>query len=193
LITGPNEITGANATASSAIDTHGGVFGGQVGCNYQFASNWVVGVEGSLSGTDVKGSITDPIFGSGSFISVKTDMIGSAVARLGFTAMNNHALFYVKGGIAGERNKWSSSPLGFLGAEDRLGWTAGAGVEWAFTRVWSVFLDYSHYEFGQNGGTFTVQNSFFGGPIFLSSDSLTSTGGHLDVVKVGVNLKLFGR
>src|SRR5262249_33869044 len=29
---------------SGKIDTSGAVFGGQVGCNYQFANNWVIGV-----------------------------------------------------------------------------------------------------------------------------------------------------
>ena len=31
-------------------NTSGGVAGGQVGCNYQFAANWVVGVEGEPGG-----------------------------------------------------------------------------------------------------------------------------------------------
>src|ERR1700731_2588664 len=37
------------------FDTSGAVFGGQVGCDYQFAGNWVLGVQGAISGTDING------------------------------------------------------------------------------------------------------------------------------------------
>src|SRR6516165_4425149 len=35
-----------NGAARGAVDTSGGLIGGQVGCNYQYASNWVFGVQG---------------------------------------------------------------------------------------------------------------------------------------------------
>jgi outer membrane immunogenic protein len=36
----------------------------------------------------------------------------------------------------------------FDATENRIGWTAGAGVEWAFTPEWSVKLEYNYYGFG---------------------------------------------
>ena len=36
----------------------------------------------------------------------------------------------------------------FDATENRIGWTAGAGVEWAFTPEWSVKLEYDYYGFG---------------------------------------------
>src|SRR5882757_8257994 len=47
-------------SASGNIDTSGAVFGGQVGCNYQFSGNWVVGIEGMGAATDLHGSQLNP-------------------------------------------------------------------------------------------------------------------------------------
>ena len=31
---------------------------------------------------------------------------------------------------------------------DRTGWTAGAGIEWAFAPHWSANVEYNYYDFG---------------------------------------------
>ena len=36
------------------------VIGGQIGCDYQFSPNWVVGIEGGASGSSLKGSTVVP-------------------------------------------------------------------------------------------------------------------------------------
>src|SRR5438874_725251 len=36
-------------TGSTTIDTSGAIFGGQIGCDYQFAGNFVIGVQGSAA------------------------------------------------------------------------------------------------------------------------------------------------
>ena len=41
----------------------------------------------------------------------------------------------------------------FDGLENRLGWTAGAGVEWALWDDWSVKLEYDYYGFGTRNVT----------------------------------------
>src|ERR1700753_3652631 len=41
---------------TAGIDPSGGLAGGTVGCNYQFAGNWVVGIEGDVSWTNLNGS-----------------------------------------------------------------------------------------------------------------------------------------
>src|SRR4051812_4694406 len=42
----------ANGTTQRAA-TRGGLAGGQIGCDYQFAGGWVVGVEGSAAWADI--------------------------------------------------------------------------------------------------------------------------------------------
>ena len=54
----------------------------------------------------------------------------------------DHWLFYGKGGVAWANNKYSvtrhvppGTPFDFEGLSMRTGWTAGAGVEWAFAEI----------------------------------------------------------
>jgi outer membrane immunogenic protein len=172
-----------STSAALGIDTHGGVFGGQVGCNYQFATNWVFGVEASFAGANIKGDVVDPL-DSANVFSVKTNFLGSATARVGYAAFNNQGLFYLKGGLAGARNKWSSSLIGADLKEDRLGWTAGGGFEWAFTPQWSAFIEYAHYGFNNSGTTFTRTDV-----IAATVDTVSTGSQRIDVVKAGVNFK----
>ena len=56
--------TSFGVTYSNGLDAHGGLGGVQVGCNYQFSPNWVVGIQGDIAAADIQGStIVDP-FGS---------------------------------------------------------------------------------------------------------------------------------
>jgi hypothetical protein len=41
-------------------DTSGFLGGGQVGCNYQLAANWVIGIEGDGSAADIHGDVNAP-------------------------------------------------------------------------------------------------------------------------------------
>src|SRR5262245_19458127 len=45
-------------------DTSGFLGGGQVGCNLQFGGNWVIGIEGDGSGSDIRGDITQTVLES---------------------------------------------------------------------------------------------------------------------------------
>ena len=56
------ERTGVPALAGVSLgpvtgNTSGVLGGGQIGCNYQFAENWVIGVEGDGSAADIKGDV----------------------------------------------------------------------------------------------------------------------------------------
>src|ERR1700682_6023807 len=52
---GPGTTTGITTVSPSPS---GVVIGGQIGCDYQFASSWVVGIEGAASGSTMKNSRT---------------------------------------------------------------------------------------------------------------------------------------
>src|SRR5215468_649949 len=54
-------------TTFARFDDHasGPIFGGQVGCNYQWpGSNFVIGVEGSYDGADINGERSDTFIGA---------------------------------------------------------------------------------------------------------------------------------
>ena len=51
----PVTLTNKNA-ATASFDPSGFIGGGQFGCNYQFAQEWVAGIEADIDGADVQGS-----------------------------------------------------------------------------------------------------------------------------------------
>src|SRR5262245_47587691 len=77
-----------------------GFLGGvQGGCDYQFAANWLVGIEGQFSWADIDRDVINPFFsGKGTRAFVKTDWLSNVTGRLGYAA--GPWLFYAKGGVA---------------------------------------------------------------------------------------------
>ena len=137
-------VTTGVTTAS--VSPVGFIGGGQIGCDYQFAPTWVVGIEGAASGSTLKGSTTVGLPlglpGETASVSGAMDLLPSVTARLGYAA--DRWLFYVKGGAALASDSYSvtgtftGTPFDFEGLDLRYGWTVGGGVEWAFTDIWSA-------------------------------------------------------
>jgi outer membrane immunogenic protein len=175
-ITIPNLATAALIPASEVTfsvppvsgHTSGFVGGGQVGCDYQFAPNWVIGVEGSGSAADITGDVSPPpvsfpIPGGGGVAQItstfhaKTEWLASATGRLGWAA--GPWLIYGKGGAAWAGNRYAAeTPIfqeNLAARETRTGWTVGGGVEWAFFNNWSAKLEYDFYNFGARNVTLT--------------------------------------
>jgi len=193
---------------SGHIDTSGAVFGGQVGCDYQFGwgkapgtpGNWVIGIQGTFLATDINGRDPDPTSFTDASLSVKTDFIGSVTGRLGFTGFGkspflSQTLWYVRGGWAWEHERWDLHDADFAFAfeptqvkQTRSGWTVGAGVEWAFAPNWSAFVEWNHYDFGNK----TIQghwcDSCSDGPGFDIKQ-------RIETVTIGVNYRFnfFGK
>jgi outer membrane immunogenic protein len=128
-----------------------GVFGGgQIGYNWQ-ASNYVAGLEGTISGMNNRGSLLDTIFrGRDDQFSWRTSFMATVTARAGFAVNNN--LFYVKGGYAGVDSHFgyidAVPPVG-AGSDTRWhnGWTVGAGWEYGITQNWIAGLEYDYAAF----------------------------------------------
>src|SRR3984893_7068042 len=79
----------------------GVVIGGQIGCDYQFASSWVVGIEGAVSGSTMKNTRTVGLpLGNPdtALVKVSTDFLPSVTVRLGYAVDN--VLLSAKGGVA---------------------------------------------------------------------------------------------
>jgi outer membrane immunogenic protein len=173
------------------VTPSGAVVGGQFGCDYQFAPNWVVGFEGSASGSTMKGStsVALPLGnpGESALLTARTDFLYGGTARLGFAA--DRWLLYVRGGaaLAGDKydvnGAFTGIPFGFEGLDQRIGWTVGGGVDWAFSGHWSVDLEYDFYDFGHR--------------TTLMSDAINAVSGPVDfkqtvqVAKVGLNFHIW--
>ncbi|OQM74230.1 hypothetical protein BFN67_05100 [Pseudaminobacter manganicus] len=147
-----------------------GLLGGvQIGYNYQFSSNWLVGVEGDFSWSGVKGSgSTWMRSASDGVFNTKVDWFGTLRARFGYVA--DRFMVYGTGGLAygSLETKYSYA---FKGAsptrrdllsggvdETSWGWTAGAGAEYALNEHWSLKGEYLYINLGGGGQSMTNSN-----------------------------------
>jgi outer membrane immunogenic protein len=172
------------------------VGGGQVGCDYQFVSNWVVGLAGDFSWADIDGQADDPFFGGKNpgaprTVRATTDFFGSVTGRFGYAWNNN--LLYAKGGVAFSHNKYEVNNFACLiftacfasASDSQIGWTLGAGYEWAFARQWSMLVEYGHYGFASK--TLAVVD-----PAHPAAPFDINMKTSFDLVKVGINYRFGG-
>src|SRR3978361_43656 len=87
-------FAGDNSLQSSDARFLGGVQGG---FDYQFAPNWVMGIEAQYSWLG-GGSNTGVLFPGGTLVTANSDQLGSVTGRVGYTW--GPALLYATGGYA---------------------------------------------------------------------------------------------
>jgi outer membrane immunogenic protein len=173
--------------------------GGQLGCNYQFASSPVViGIEGSWVGTNMKGTgkidigadPANPAFNS--TIESKIDWIATLTGRIGFTA--DKALIYVKGGGAWVKDKYTQTEFECEDGDGcdsvaqtlsptRSGWLFGTGIEYAFLPNWSARLEYNYIDLGTKRVTWSFETDQFNDMDIKQ---------RIHTVTFGVNYKFWG-
>jgi outer membrane immunogenic protein len=178
-ITDPNFILTSSPGEVLDIDLRHGMLGGvQAGCDYEFASHWVIGAAGDFSWANITAlqANPDPFFGFKT-ISARTEWLASATIRTGYAF--DHVLLYAKGGAAWTHERYGAqdligtgvplggcTPLGspvFVscnpsGSDTRTGWTAGLGFDWAFANNWTAGMEFDHYQFGNHTVTLTDPN-----------------------------------
>lgn len=183
---------GATAGITTAsIRPTGVVVGGQIGCDYQFAPSWVVGIEGAASGSNMKGStnvgLPLGLAGETALVTGKTDFISSVTARFGYAV--DRWLFYVKGGgaLAGDEysitGTFTGIPFDFEGLDSHYGWTAGGGIEWALSGSWSANVEYDYYQFGHESVLMSDSVNVLSGPVNIKQS--------VQIVKAGINFHIW--
>jgi outer membrane immunogenic protein len=208
-------LSSALATTSVPISTSGFIGGGQIGYNYQFANNFVAGIEADIQGVAASNR-TDTVFGSGVPVGFpaetinstvtareRIDYIGTVRGRLGFTITPTF-LVYGTGGLAyggvnssvaiSQQNLPAGSTIGApfssFGSlsNTRVGWTAGGGLEWLFAPNWSVKVEYLYYDLST--ATFALSpltNTFTTGGVVYSSAPFAKTRFTGNIVRAGLN------
>lgn len=175
---GSHNITDVTAPADNvSVDPSGALFGVQVGYNTYLNRNWVLGYELDLSGANLSDSGLAP---SSWRTESKIDYLGTARARFGYAT--GHWLLYATGGAAWAHNKINATiatSTYYTRDQFQMGWTAGAGVEYAIDRNWSVKGEYLYADLGKNP-QLTVGT-------FAQDTDLT-----LHMVRVGVNYRFDG-
>ncbi len=158
----------------------GGVIGGlQAGYNWQ-VSQIVFGIEGDVSLTSLKQSASGPSFGLADTFSSRLSTLSTIRGRVGLAF--DRALLYGTGGVAFANLKDQLAdptfPFTATPGSSLTGWTAGGGVEYAFTNHWTVKAEYLHVGFSQR----TALDNLGAGYAFDFKD-------RLDIGRVGINYK----
>ena len=175
VLTDPFLVTTAT---NSAL---GGMIGGvQAGYNVRLRSGLLFGVEADLTFPNylTSNSIVALLATPGSSVVEKLDYVGTVRGRLGYAS--GHWLLYATGGFGYAGGRFVNSPP--VGDEEkhlhvRVGWAAGAGVEYAFAPHWTARLEYLHSRF-ENAN------------LRLASGTQYSSSLDFQSIRVGLNRKI---
>jgi outer membrane immunogenic protein len=165
-VTGP--FTTVNIPArNEGYRLNGGIVGGHAGYNYQFAPNWLAGIEGDVTwgnASDSRAAVLNVQSNDGNTYRLTTASEAKLTwqatirGRLGY--VTGPWLFYGTGGVAFARAEWSDSALltgpgGFFVAsaassakKTLTGFAAGGGAEYLFVGNWMARIEYLYENFG---------------------------------------------
>jgi outer membrane immunogenic protein len=176
--------TGAFAgTTVTNLTPTGGLGGGTIGCNYQFARFVVIGIEDDISWNGLRGSFADQAPFAATFShSVSSNWLDTLRGRVGIATWDN-ALFYATGGVAFAGIQDSVTGPGGVGASANstaTGWTVGGGAEFMPFPNWSIKVEYLFVQFP------TITDGFNVAP---PAGTFTGVTTHLseNVIRVGIN------
>jgi outer membrane immunogenic protein len=181
-------------------DSRGFSGGGQVGYNYQLpGSNYVVGIEADFQGSTLQGSYDNVQTSEGGWQDgAKVNWWGTVRGRAGYAVGN--VLPFVTGGLAyghvtTSGSCWTAGIWPFSCDQSQgsasgthVGWTAGAGLEYAIARQLTFKVEYLYTDLGSVSTPNNYLDATFGGPISSPGDDMrTSTA--FSTLRVGVNYK----
>jgi opacity protein-like surface antigen len=210
----PLPLSSVNTGESGSLGATSITGGLQMGYNWLVSGPVLLGIEADISGAGLSSSaLTSPPGDPGAVArwNDKLDVYGSVRTRLGWVSDN--WLFYGTGGFGWAYDKFTRTQLTapivakppcfpcvdlnalqagtvVTHSHVRPGWVAGAGVEWAFARTWTVKLEYLHFDTASetlNAGHFN--NVGITPKVGQLSSSVIASQGDLilDVVRVGFN------
>jgi outer membrane immunogenic protein len=126
----------------SAKDNSSGFLGGvQAGYNWQF-DQMIVGLETDIQGAGIKSDVE--IDGRGA--EAKINWFGTTRARLGYTPVDRF-MVYATGGVA--YGKIKASYGDFSQSDTKVGYTVGAGAEYALTNNVTLKSEYLYTDLGK--------------------------------------------
>jgi outer membrane immunogenic protein len=159
-------FTAGAIALQNSNNLNGVIGGGQIGYNWQAGSPWVFGLEADIQGSGQKadggfaipavaGNLALVIPGTNLTYQDKLDWFGTVRGRVGYAIGDQGRwLPYITGGLAyghGELNgagNVGATALAFTSSNTYVGWTIGAGLEWAFADKWSAKLEYLYMDLG---------------------------------------------
>jgi len=172
--------------ATGTSHDNGGVVGGTLGVNWQ-ASAFVFGVEGDWDYSAINTGTTSTVCNFSGNCQTGNNWLATVRGRAGYAA--DRVLLYLTAGGAFANVKTTFNGTG--NTRNQAGWTAGAGVEWAFADSWTAKVEWLYVNLGN--GSFNCINAacvaasgtaLVAGPAIPVSVGLTE-----NLIRVGVNYK----
>jgi outer membrane immunogenic protein len=196
---------GAGWNGTSISDSAGSAFstntttqflgGGQVGVNYEFWGGVVVGAEAMFDWLPNNGNtITATNAGNTASLTINNRWLTTATGKLGYAW--DRVLFYGKAGgawvgastpgltVNGVPSTFANSP-----STNNFGWTAGLGVEWAFSGAWSARAEWDYVRL-QNQTFLSAGAAAPGTP--FAGDNIFVNNRNINLFTAGVNYKFGG-
>ena len=205
-------------TSKNSIGSSGLIGGGQAGYNVQ-QGHIVFGLEGDIGYLGLSGSKSAALtpspdcthaYGINSNLcklsanySTSGGLYGDLTGRLGYAT--DRVLFYAKGGVAflnadakanytGGNWLGTASTFNFDHSDTLVGWTIGAGAEYAVSPSWSLKAEYQHFDFGTMSYSYSgcvsvggvCPETFFTSRLSGKTDMAVTA----DAVSLGVNYHL---
>jgi outer membrane immunogenic protein len=190
----PAIVAGSGGGGTNATSVLGG---GQVGCNWQ-TGTLVFGLEGDLdyfrsspTFANNTNTLSDGVTPFTISQSLTTDFLSTVRPRIGIGADRN--LAYITGGVAFTRVNYTESytdgaaPPGTgtaTASRYLVGWTAGAGWEYAFAEHWTVRAEYLIAGFPTTSANGAITDAAGGSNPLRGSSDVT-----IQLIRAGVNWK----
>ncbi len=195
-----------SAVNTGTDDGKGWLGGGQIGFNYQFPNNWVVGIDADIDAAHITSSTAScftALIGVVTCGTRDTDLkdFGTVRGRLGYGI--NNVLLYGTGGWAWGRGT-NTTQINCIGPScpatsgvpptspaptsvnvNPNGWVAGGGVEWGFLSNWTLRAEYLHLQF--DGVTEDRSKPGFFQSLVISTHVASNVS--TDLVRVGLNYR----
>ena len=161
--------------AGTSVKPKGALVGGTLGYNWQ-AGSIVYGLEGDFDWSGVKGSVAcDPA----TTCETSSRWLATFRGRIGY-AFDRWLPYFTAGAAYGNvKATATDAVLGVVaeGSKSKLGWTAGAGLEYAFLGNWTAKIEYLYVDLGN---------------FDVGTPTITTVSFKENIVRAGLNYKFSG-
>jgi outer membrane immunogenic protein len=191
----PADLATASAYGSGSANDLGFIGGGQAGCNLQTGA-FVVGIEGDWDYFRSTPTFSNPngVLTTGDTVtitqSLKTSSLATIRPRLGI--VSDRTLLYVTGGAAFAKVSYTQTYSDTLnnavgaatGSTTLVGWTVGAGWEWAWTDHVTIKTEYLFAKFPTISALGGILDTAGGANVLHGSSDLT-----IQTARLGLNYR----
>jgi outer membrane immunogenic protein len=169
------QVNNSSRTFHSTLGGSSVNVGAEAGYNWMVAPNILLGVAADIGYDGLRATyrgqtllLTPAGTPAGGFgersVSQSMDFLGTVRGRIGFTPATNW-LIYATGGLAyGDPSSTTNATFAagdnYVGRSSgtRIGWTAGAGLEWALSPFWSIKAEYLYVDLGSRTYSDVITN-----------------------------------